>query len=335
MDKFAFIVHPFQIKDIHDYFSLSKIIPSKFLRNNLKIIPPTVYKNVKVTSVHGDHVEGYLIFCPLFPEQFKNYSEEYVNKKILSSVKYAEKLGVKIIGLGAYTSVVGDKGITIAKHSSTAITTGNSYTVWLTVNSCVEAAKKLGLNLSNSKICIIGATGSIGSACTKLLSKHFNNFALCSPNKEKLNCLSAEISNNNSNVLIYKNPQEASNNADIIIIATSSPKHLIKTSEIKNNSILCDVSMPPNVLFDDKTKNITFIKGGLAKMPLVVDFGLHNYIPRDTVFACIAETIILTFEKRFENFSLGGNLPINKINEIGNMGTKYGFKPYLKTLSKI
>ena len=46
-----------------------------------------------------------------------------------SSWQKAEKLGAKIVGLGAFTAVVGDAGITVARNLNIPVTTGNSYTV--------------------------------------------------------------------------------------------------------------------------------------------------------------------------------------------------------------
>jgi hypothetical protein len=37
------------------------------------------------------------------------------------------RLGAQIMGLGAFTKVVGDAGLTVAKRSPLPITTGNSY----------------------------------------------------------------------------------------------------------------------------------------------------------------------------------------------------------------
>ena len=54
--------------------------------------------------------------------------EAYV-LKIIKAGKVAEKLGAKIVGLGAFTSIVGDAGVTVANNLNIAVTTGNSYTV--------------------------------------------------------------------------------------------------------------------------------------------------------------------------------------------------------------
>ncbi len=49
----------------------------------------------------------------------------------------AERKGARIMGLGAFTKIVGDAGITVAQEADIAVTSGNS----LTVAATLEAAK--------------------------------------------------------------------------------------------------------------------------------------------------------------------------------------------------
>ena len=44
-------------------------------------------------------------------------------------MKLAQDLGAKVVGLGAFTAVIGDAGITVSNNVDVAVTTGNSYTV--------------------------------------------------------------------------------------------------------------------------------------------------------------------------------------------------------------
>lgn len=44
------------------------------------------------------------------------------------------------------------------------------------------------------------------------------------------------------------------------------------------------------------------------------------------VYACLAETIVMALEGRFENFTVGRNLEWDKVHEIYKMGLKHGMK---------
>ena len=52
-----------------------------------------------------------------------------------------------------------------------------------------------------------------------------------------------------------------------------------------------------------------------------IGFEDHN-----VVYACLAETIVLTLDGRFENFTLGRTIEWEKVHEIYKMGLKHGMR---------
>jgi hypothetical protein len=49
-------------------------------------------------------------------------------------------------------------------------------------------------------------------------------------------------------------------------------------------------------------------------------------LPQNVVFACMAETIALALEGRFEVFTIGRNTEWEKVKEIYRLGLKHGMK---------
>jgi len=49
-------------------------------------------------------------------------------------------------------------------------------------------------------------------------------------------------------------------------------------------------------------------------------------LPKGVAYACLAETIVLTLEGRFENFTVGRAIEWEKVREIYRMGLKHGMK---------
>jgi hypothetical protein len=43
-------------------------------------------------------------------------------------------------------------------------------------------------------------------------------------------------------------------------------------------------------------------------------------------YACMAETMILALEGRYENYTLGKEISLAKVNEINQMARRHGFK---------
>jgi predicted amino acid dehydrogenase len=99
----------------------------------------------------------------------------------------ARKLGAQIMGLGAFTKVVGDAGVTVAKRAPLPITTGNSYSASVrcgrrTTRCCAwAAAAAQGKERVKFKAMVVGATGAIGSACARLLVRAAEEVTWCRP----------------------------------------------------------------------------------------------------------------------------------------------------------
>src|SRR5690554_5841735 len=114
MEKFAFMIHPLDTNDIARKYSLAKKLPSSFLEKVFRRLPPI--KASDITGISSEHAKaiGCFVSCTLTTRQMLTLPQEYVLKKIIDTGKLAERLGAKIVGLGATTSVVGDAGITVA-----------------------------------------------------------------------------------------------------------------------------------------------------------------------------------------------------------------------------
>jgi hypothetical protein len=49
-------------------------------------------------------------------------------------------------------------------------------------------------------------------------------------------------------------------------------------------------------------------------------------LPKNVAFACLAETIVLALEGRFENFTVGRQIEWERVREIYRLGLKHGMK---------
>ena len=56
-------------------------------------------------------------------------------------------------------------------------------------------------------------------------------------------------------------------------------------------------------------------------------------LPDRVVYACLAETIVLALEGRYENFTVGRSITWPKVKEIYRLGLKHGMK--LATISGV
>jgi predicted amino acid dehydrogenase len=332
MNTFAFIVHPITIAQLKDFWPLIRVVPDFIIKTSLKNLPPFKVSHIKgVRSAQGKEVQGYFIACPLLPKQMLDLQESFVLEKIISAAHIAERLGANIVGLGGYTSIIGDKGQTIADNLKIPVTSGNTYTAWSVFEAIYRMAKVKNIDLKKSHLAIIGATGSIGSLCTRKLSEYVAKITVTARHRDKLEQLKEIILNlNGLEVNIEEEVHKAVKDADIIITTTSAPEALLNIEELKSGALVCDVSVPKNIAGrENPRRDISLIDGGLIKLPNPSDFGVDTGLPKDMVYACVAETMLLTLEGRFINYSLGDNINLDKMEEIANIAVQHGFEVWV------
>lgn len=327
--KFAFIIHPLDKQDIINFEPRVVTKREELIKKMFEWMPPFKTSNITgIKSLTGDTAEGWFISCPFLPEQFLELPLEKVYKKIIEACKLAEELGAKIIGLGAYTSVVGDAGETIARNLNIPVTSGSSYTIATAVEATIKAAKLMNIDISKERCAIVGATGAIGRACAKMLIDKVGRIILVGRNKRTLQKVKEEIEDfAGIDLNITTDIKEALQQSKLVISATSSVKSVIEPSYPLSGSVICDVALPHDVCREVALQrdDVLVIEGGLVRVPGDVDFGYDFGYPKGVALACMAETMILALEKRYVSYSLGRKIPLNKVQEITELATKHGF----------
>ena len=328
MGDFAFIIHPIELDDVFRKFRFMRKWPAPLVESLLKLVPP--FKVSEITGVRSAHAEtsGYFITCPLTSQQMVTLPEKTVLKKIIKTGKVAEKLGAKVVGLGAMTAVVGDAGITIAKNLNIAVTTGNSYTVATALQGTKRAAALMGIDLSQAEILVVGATGSIGSVCARILARETRFLTLTARDRNKLDDLAARILRETGLAAkVSTDIKSAVQRADIIITVTGAAEAVIDVMDLKPGAVVCDVARPRDVSkrTAELRNDVLVIEGGVVDVPGEVDFGFDFGFPPRTSYACMAETMLLALEKRFEPFTLGRDLSVEQVDEITRLAEKHGF----------
>jgi predicted amino acid dehydrogenase len=173
-DTFAFIIHPIQIKkDVsRKYPLLGKILTEGQINFFSRFFPPVYLSEIEGirSESTGRELKGWFIACPFTPPTMLALPVETVYKKLVACGIKAEELGARILGLGAYTSVVGDSGVTVAERLDIPVTTGDSYTIYIAVQAIREAARVMGFDVRDSTVAVVGATGAIGKTCAEILA---------------------------------------------------------------------------------------------------------------------------------------------------------------------
>jgi len=242
----------------------------------------------------------------------------------------AEKSGVGIVTLGGLTSMVGERlGRKINEDVDVAITTGNTLTAALAVEGVEKAAQLFEKSLGDLKVAVIGGTGDIGSACSRVLTQKVKQITVTGRSKVNLSLLQRELKRyKKAKVIASRDNKKAVNDADIVIASATTSSAILEMGWFKPGSIICDLGYPKNISYrETDRKDIFVFSGGLASVPAPIDTGVNMGIPSSNVcYGCFCEVIILALEHRYENFSFGrGRITPEKMQEIRELGIKHGF----------
>lgn len=329
MYSFAFMIHPIDVSDVARKFGFLKRMPGSLVERFLRMVPPLNISKITGIRSRYNAVEGIFVCCPLTTRQMIDLPEEYVIKRIVQTGKLAQKLGVKVLGLGAFTSVVGDAGLTVAKELEIAVTTGNSYTVATAIQGTREAARLMGHDLGRAEVVVLGATGSIGRVCARLLAKEVNKLTLVARDRSRLEELARKILYESGlAVKITSNVKHAVGSAQVVVAVTSAVDSIIGPDDLMPGAVVCDVSRPRNVSKQvlEQRDDVLVIEGGVVKVPGPVNFNFNFGFPPGMAYACMSETMLLALEQRYESYTLGRDLSLRQVEEISGLAEKHGFE---------
>jgi predicted amino acid dehydrogenase len=327
VNRFAFVIHPLSqeyFKKVKPIELLSQVSPPIFMNSLEKAMayaPPFVYSRITgIKSVTGVEAEGWLISVGGTPKEIMAHSPEFTYRRLLAAADMAKRLGAQIMGLGAFTKVVGDAGLTVAKRAPLPITTGNSYSASGALWAAHDAMLRMGLLVNPKK----------GSVCARLLATTAEEVYLVSPETAKLLALKESILKETPDARLFLSAHADKDIAgmDMIVTATSGAgKKVLDIMKVKPGCVITDVARPLDLPASEVAKrpDVLVIESGEILLPGEVQ--MKNIgLPKNVAYACLAETIVLALEGRFENFTVGRGIEWEKVREIYRMGLKHGMR---------
>jgi predicted amino acid dehydrogenase len=331
INSFAFIIHPIDPqRDVSRKFPALGKLPV-WLINFLCLFFPPVY----ISQIEGirsaetaDEITGWFVACPLTPQRMMSLPPNIVYRKIIQTGKLAERLGAQILGLGAFTSVVGDGGLTVSNNLNIPVTTGDSYTIAVAVRAVEQAAALMNIPIEQSTVAVVGAAGSIGSLCAELLAGKVKEMVLIGRTSEKLQPVKQRLESAGCPSVITTTDMNDLTRANLIISVSSAVDSIIEPEHLRRGAVICDVARPRDVSrrVVEQRNDVLVIEGGMVEVPGPVDFGFNFGFPPKMAYACMAETMALTLDGRFESFTLGKNIQLSQVLTIDKIASRHGFK---------
>ena len=330
-DTFAFIIHPISPKaDVSRKWPLvGKVLTEGQINFFSRYFPP-VYIS-EITGVRseatGNEVRGWFIACPFTPATMLKLPVETVYRKIVACGHMADRLGARLLGLGAYTSVVGDGGVTIAERLELPVTNGDAYTVYMAVEAVREAARRMDIPLDRATAAVVGATGAIGSVCAEILAGAVPELVLVGRRQEAVDAVRERCAGQQAHVTASCEVS-AIYDADLILTVTSQVSAVIEPEHLKPGAVVCDVARPRDVSMRvaQARDDVLVIEGGMVEVPGPVNFNFNFGFPPGKSYACMAETMALALEGRYEDYSVGKHIDRARVDEIGAIAARHGFR---------
>ena len=359
--KFGFIAHARRASELRKAFLLRhdvSLIPfmpeGKIVSKALEVgLIKDIFTYRQVCSAQHEKCGG-KIFCVFLTAEQLLTNQERAVELVVEACRQAKEWGAEIVGLGAMTAVVGSRGKEINQHSPVPVTTGNSLTVYSSLRAFRDMVKKLEIDIHRQKIVIVGFPGSIGLAIARLLIQEGVRLLLVGRGKTPFieRFLASLDEEAKKRVEINNNLKDALGQGKIVFSATSTGS-IIDPDTLKPGSIIFDIAQPRDVIQKkEKRKDVLIIDAGTITLPKTNSHGWHsislpffsfipipimpwqsrghfyiNYSGVGPIFipSCLGETITLALENRPESFSLGRDLDLDKIREIGALSEKHGF----------
>lgn len=335
--KFGFIAHPTSTGLLHQVKLIDMLDRTleeqawgyhseRWRRRNL--VPFVDFG--RIVSACGAECSGILQFMPLTAEQMLR-QPRVIAERVLQGVNALKAEGAELVGLGGFTAIVGNRGVATMEQANVAVTTGNSLTAYAAYVNLLDSLKLLDVAPASAEVAVLGYPGSIALAVTRLLAGHGCRLRLVHRGNQRqaeaqLDYLPTQY---HAQISLHDNIEDCYASVRFFVAATSSGG-LIDPRRLLPGSVVIDAALPKDVMDMPHTRrDILLVDGGLVSASPAVHLGMRTMglEPKRSMNGCLAETMILALEGRATPFSIGRELPVDRVLEIGRIAERHGFTP--------
>ncbi|HNV70673.1 MAG TPA: hypothetical protein PKO06_13315, partial [Candidatus Ozemobacteraceae bacterium] len=115
--------------------------------------------------------------------------------------------------------------------------------------------------------------------------------------------------------------------ADVIVTATNATRPILHDDLVGQGAVICDISIPSAVAADVRARSdVTVFQGGVVALPHGEKLNIGGLpLEPGLVYACMAETILLGLERRWDDYSVG-DISKEQVLEITTIAERNGFR---------
>jgi len=335
---FAFVAHYTRPEDIivtdPSLGQLDAVELERYQRYIAHLPPGVTVELAQLRSPRTNAMaRGWIISLGMLPREMFRRGRDHVCGEIVRAVELGVSLGARVVGLGAFTTPYSDHGNAVADRAP-LVTTGNTLTAGMAHAALLHALERRGAMISDLQVGVVGARGSIGSACARLVARERPRRLVLAGNPAKdpehLMGLQHELSALSGRQVVCADTPAAVVDCDVIITATGAMGPALRGVPCRPGTIIVDLARPSDV--DDALRlrpDITVIEGGLVSLPdPTFQVGLGNLQGfRDGIqLACLSETMLLAMAGVQGHRGLGERISLDEIDEIMELAAQHGFE---------
>ena len=327
--KFALLIHPGRQANVLQIRNFRCGLPPSLTdRINCFVFPNKVSTLTGLVTPYG-RAEGLALSIHLTSEQASRLPERLVAKRIFRAGRLAKKLGARMVGIGSLTTAAGT-GVALSRYLNIAVTTGKSFAIAAVLEGSRKIMELMGLELEEANVMILGATTSPGAVCAQLLAREGANYlTLAGTDQHRLETLARLIFYDYGvSCILTAQIKKSVRRADLVILAGDMPAISLAVEDFKPGAVVFGLPGFHDAIFSrfHYRSDLLVIDESVIEVPGNLTDNIKFDLPAHTVPASIVETVVLALEGRFENYSLGSQLRIGKVDEIRRLAAKHGFK---------
>jgi fatty aldehyde-generating acyl-ACP reductase len=323
---FAFLVHPRVAlrADMARVWRPLGLVPSRVYDHALRRLPlpPMMFAEIRLA---GKRV-GDLILVPFGAAHLLS-DRRQGNHKVVAAVDRAVRSGVDLVGLGGLTAPVTNGGMVLRRRTDIGVTNGNAFTAAIVHRQ----VRSLLAGAAHGRVAVVGATGSVGSAVSRLLARDGDvaELLLVARGSARLASLAAEVG---SKVPVRTSDRLAAvADSDVVVLLTAAAETVLRAEHLGPGAAVLDATQPRNTSpeLQQRRPDVLLLDGGVVDVPGLRLHGGSVGLPDGRTFACLAETLLLSLSGHRGHFTLG-RPTLEQIDHISGLALRHGdlgFRP--------
>lgn len=319
---FAFLVHP-RADLRQDMARVAKplgLVPGVVYDHAMRRLPLSPLRFASA-ALDGREV-GRLILVP-FGARHLLADRRTGARKVAQAVDLAAAIGADVVGLGGLTSPVTNGGRQLTRRTDIGVTNGNAFTA-ATVHRQV---RDLLATAPTGRVAVVGATGSVGSAVTRLLARDGlgADLLLVARDRQRLATLADAVGAPATTELTDITA------CDTVVLLTSAADAIVGPEHLGHGAVVLDATQPRNTGVEllRRRPDVRVLDGGVVDVPGLRLRGGSIGLAPGQAFACLAETMLLSLAGHRGHFSLGRPTldQVDRMIEIADGFAHLGFRP--------